>query len=65
MRSLGKCDVKGCEREAARASVALLPDGGAVPVVVCVEHHEEGTKRYRELYGKNITITKVVRKHAS
>ena len=48
--SLGKCDVKGCEREAMRASVAILPDGRAVPAVVCLEHYAEGTENYRRLH---------------
>jgi hypothetical protein len=62
MGSLGKCNVKGCENEAVRASVALLPGGGAVPVVVCDQHHEEGTRRHEEIYGPS---KKKVKKHAN
>lgn len=52
MSSLGKCNVKDCEREAARASIAFLPDGSAVPVVVCIEHFDEGTANYEKLHPK-------------
>lgn len=51
MADVGKCDVKGCSQPAAHASVALLPEGGAVPVVVCKEHLAEGEGNYTRLYG--------------
>ena len=52
MADLGKCMVKGCERPAERASVAILGDGLAIPCVVCQQHLAEGETNYEKLYGK-------------
>ncbi len=63
--SLGKCSVRGCEREAMRVAVAIVPsidpNGEAVTGQFCKKHYDEGVANYEKLYPKK-TKGKGVRK---